>query len=471
MGKNHINRRKFLKYSTCGAMSTATMMSSIINLRALNAAAISDSSVITSGDYKALVCISLDGGNDSFNMLVPTEIEEHSIYSRVRSELALPLNDLQRLSGTHRGRTFGLHPQMNNIRQLYDRGRIAFISNIGTLIEPMTPQDFENESKRMPLGLLSHSDQLQQWQTAITHDRSATGWGGRIADMINDTSPPYNANQNISMNISLSGTNVFQSGLNTSLYSIDRDEGAVGFNGYNDYAFLQNAVDDLLEQQYTDVFKKTYIDGLKRSRDSFIEYAAATESITFDINFPGSRLGKSLHQIAKAIAVQETLGFKRQTFFVNIGGFDNHDELLISHDDRMKKIDQALNSFNSALESLGMVDNVVTFAISDFARTLGSNGNGTDHAWGGNVFAMGGPVKGGAIYGHYPETLDFSDSTVDIGEGILVPTTSADVYFAQLALWFGVSKSNLEDIFPNLINFYNYRNAGNENPLDFLTIS
>ncbi len=451
-------------------MTSTTMLSSILNLRALSAAALQDSAVVTSGDYKALVCLSLNGGNDSFNMLIPTSADEYSAYQRVRSELALSRESLSDLNGSTGGRTFALHPALTNMRQLYADNKVAFVANIGTLVEPMTPDDFFLESKRMPLGLLSHSDQQQQWQTGIPHERSSVGWGGRMAELINDVTPPYNTNQIIPMNISLDGNNIFQNGSSTVSYTVNPENGPVGIIGYDDNPFLQNAVEDLLSQNYTDVFKKTYLKTLDNSLDAYVDYSSAVGDVDLGVSFPRSNIGRSLEQVAKAIAVRETLGFKRQTFFVSQGGFDNHDELLVSHENNMSRIDSALYSFNQAMESLGLGDNVVTFTISDFARTLGSNGNGTDHAWGGNIFAMGGPVQGGTIYGEYPETLDFAENTVDLGGGILVPTTSADVYFAELAQWFGVSKSNLEDIFPNLINFYDYRTAGDSNPLGFLNV-
>lgn len=449
------------------------MMSSILNLKALNSAAITDSTVATAGDYKALVCLSMSGGNDSYNMLVPTSSNEYSAYSRVRSNLALRSSDLLSLNGSTDGRTFGLHPAMVNMRQMYNQGKAAFIANVGTMVEPLTVQEFWAESKKAPLGLLSHSDQLQQWQTAIPHDRTALGWGGRIADLINDTSPPYNLNDKISMNISLSGTNVFQSGLNSSLYSINPDNGPASFQGYDDFPLLKNAVDNLLDQQYDDVFKKTYLKGLRNSRDAFVSFNEAFSNVELETRFPSTprELGESLNQVAKTIASSDELGFKRQTFFIDIGGFDTHDELLVSHTNLLQEIDVSLKSFQDSLIELGMEDQVVTFTISDFSRTLGSNGNGTDHAWGGHVFALGGPVNGGQIYGEYPQTLDLNDNALEVGGGIVLPTTSADLYFAELAHWFGVSKSNLELIFPNLINFYDYRSAGSQNPLNFLNIS
>jgi len=168
--------------------------------------------------------------------------------------------------------------------------------------------------------------------------------------------------------------------------------------------------------------------------------------------------------VATSIAARQTLGMKRQIFFVELGGFDNHDELLNNHAQLLSVLDNGLSSFHDATVELGLEDCVTSFTISDFARTLTSNGNGTDHAWGGNAMVMGGAVKGKDLYGNYPELALGSSS--EIGDGIFVPTTSADEYFAELALWFGVSPNDLSLVLPNLGNFYSF--DPNQSPLQFL---
>ena len=464
-----MNRRKFIKYAGCGAMTSTTMMSSLLNLRAMSSAAMSTG--VGSSDYKALVCLSLQGGNDSYNMLVPTTPEEFSAYRDVRSNVAHERGALQDLSGASNGRTFALHPNLPNLRRLYDEQQLAFIANVGTLVEPLTVDDFFARSKRMPLGLLSHSDQLQQWQTAIPHERSAQGWGARMTELINDMNPGLNTNELIPMNFSLDGINTFHSGQNSIPYTLNPFEGAIGIQGFEDSPLLESAVRDMLSQSYADVYKNTYLSTLNKSIEINEAYSEAIENVNLGVTFPSTVIGASFEQVAKAIAVHETLGFRRQTFFISQGGYDTHDNITIRHDSNMAELDLAIASFQRAMEQLGCDEQVMSFVISDFARTLRSNGNGTDHAWGGNVFAVGGPVRGGQIYGQYPETLDFRDNTVDLGGGVLVPTTSADLYFAEIAQWFGVSQSDLGDIFPNLINFYDFRNTDNNNPLGFLTLS
>ena len=486
MGHRHISRRKFIGQAGCAAMSSTTVLSTLLNLKALNAAALSNSSVIDANDYKALVCISLSGGNDGYNMLVPTTAGEYTDYANVRTNLAIQQQDLLSLNSLNTpGRTFGLHPSMPNVKALFDNQQAAFVANVGTLIEPLTVSEFWNQTKPAPLGLLSHSDQLQQWMTAVPHERASTGWGGKIADMINqmNNSPDLtpNGNTDLSMNISLGGTNLFQTGVESIEYTVDPYGGITEIYGYNDdwqfNTIKKNAIDQILNRTYADIYEKTYANITKKSRDGWLTYKDALEPINLNTDFtPQSPnpdyhgVTMSMEWVAKMIAARDTLGFKRQTFFVDFGGWDHHDEVINAQAEMLAELDYAINQFQLAMAELTASNCVVTFLISDFARTLRSNGNGTDHAWGSHMLTVGGPVIGSRIYGTYPETLDPAQSPDDLGGGIVLPTTSADAYFAELAHWFGVSKSDLELIFPNLVNFYDYR-IDPGNPMNFLTIS
>ena len=476
-----LSRRKFLGHAGCAAMANTTVLSSLLNLKALGAAAMSDSDVLAGDDYKALVCISLSGGNDAYNMLLPTSQREFQDYARVRGNVGISLQNIGHLNPLNTpGRTFGVNGSMPLIRNLFNEGKAAFFANIGTLIEPMTVDDFWIESKRIPLGLLSHSDQLQQWMTAVPHERAAVGWGGRIADMINQ----MNNSEGLSMNVSFGGSNVFQTGVENIAYAMEpnplNETPLKEIRDYNDdwlyNSIRKKAVDSLLERTYSDIYENTYINTARSARDGWLRYRDALNSINLNTSFDyadmysdNSQLANSLGWVAKMIGAREDLGFRRQTFFIDFGGWDHHDGLE-DQPRMLAELDFSVNQFQEAMKELGTEDCVVTFLVSDFARTLRSNGNGTDHAWGSNMMAIGGPVKGQRIYGHYPETLDPGQNPSDLGGGIILPSTSADVYFAELAHWFGVSKSNLEEIFPNLINFYDYRTAEG-NPLDFLTIS
>ena len=462
----HISRRKFLGTASCAAIGSTTFFSTLFNLGMANAAAsraleIED----TTNDYKALVCILLAGGNDSFNMLVPREGQAYTDYAATRSNQTLGQGTLLPITDAMGNNpALGLHPSMPEMQTLFNDQKLAFIANIGTLVEPTTLAQYQNGGVTLPLGLFSHSDQIQQWQTSVPQSRSAYGWGGRMSDILQD----MNNNQNISMNISLSGRNVFQSGNQTAEYTIrPNGTGSIGIQGYGGTsAFDQirtTAISSLMEQQYTDMFTQTYADVVKNAQDTHQLFSGAVENINLNTAFNSDYLAQSLNMVARTIAARETLDVCRQTFFITYSGWDHHDELLNNQAGMLTVVSQALNQFNSAMEELGLSDKVTTFTVSDFARTLTSNGNGTDHGWGGNCMVMGGSVNGGQIYGEYP-TLAL-DSSLDTGNGVLVPTLSTDEYFAELASWFGVNNSDLTNIFPNLLNFYS---PGATPPIGFM---
>ncbi len=462
-----LNRRKFMSKLGCGAMGMTTLYSSLINLKAIGAAA-----GLFSGpeeDYKALVCVLLSGGNDSYNMLVPMASDEYKDYSVTRSNLALAREGLLTLNVQNAGgRSYGLHPSMGRVRGLFNDRKLAFIANIGTLVQPTTKADWEKNDFDLPLGLFSHSDQMQQWQTAFPHERSAVGWGGRIADMVKSV----NKDNGISMNISLAGTNVFQSGKTTIEYAIDPNNGSEGIYGYGvtDQWDVINrmrtaAIDSLVEHQYQNIFQQTYVDVIRVSRDASILFNEALSHVgEFKTTFTDNYLSNSFQMIARVIAARKELGMKRQIFLVDFGGWDHHDEVLANQQDMLGTVSNAWGEFADVLKEINMTDNVVTFSVSEFGRTLTSNGNGTDHAWGGNVMTMGGPVAGGKIYGKYPSLA--LENSLELGNGVLIPTTSVDQYFSELAMWFGVNKSSLKDIFPNLSNFYNLNSTSK--PIGFL---
>ena len=465
MGKHnhHISRRKFLGQASCATIGYTSLLSTLVNLKSMNAMAIDNSLVVGSGDYKALVCIMLEGGNDSFNMLIPTNQTAYNSYADVRSNLAIPQADILGLSGTE----YGLHPALTGMQNLFNDGTLSFISNVGTLVEPVTKQEALDNDPKLPLGLFSHSDQARQWQTALPNERAAVGWGGKIADLIGD----QNNNQNISLNLSLSGGNVFQTGGASVPYALDPTEGSIDINGYDDNWIFNElrskGIDNMLDAQYQDLFKKTYVDVIKVSKTANSEVKAALEALPeMATVFSDNDFSTSLSMVAKMIASRDVLDVKRQIFFVEFGGWDHHDEVIDAQNEMYTMLGNGLSEFNSAMTELNTNDCVTTFSLSEFGRTMTSNGNGTDHGWGGNVFTMGGPVNGGRIFGNYPDLA--LNSGLELGGGVYLPTTSCDEYFSELALWLGVSPSNLADIFPNLGNFYS---AGSGSlPIGFLNI-
>ncbi len=480
--KRTISRRKFLGEASCAAIGATTLFSTLFNLKSLNAAASFNSTIMrgTPEDYRALVCIQFSGGIDSFNMLVPNDNVFYNQYANTRSNMALNRNALLNIHPKvpdRDGRTFGLHPSLVHMQQLFDNEKLAFVSNVGTLIRPMNKIQYYDNSVPAPLGLYSHSDQQQQWQTGLPHERSSIGWGGKMADLMISANP----NNTISMNISLAGSNVFQSGENTVEYSLHPEYGSEGIYGYNseDWLFhnLQTAaINGMVNPVYKNVFKNTYRKTIKTAIEGSELFATAIENApVFNVPFEGDHyFTQSMQMVAKTISGRNTLNVKRQIFFVEFGGWDMHDELLNNQEELLSILDSALHSFYSALEQMGVANQVTTFTLSEFSRTLTSNGNGTDHAWGANVFVMGGDVNGKNIYGQYPSLAltnnNFNNDTnpQEVGGGVLIPTISTDEYFAELALWYGLPSSDLALIFPNIGHFYTPMSG--QMPIGFLNL-
>jgi len=459
----HSPRRQFLGQASCAAVSSIPVLNTLLNLSF--AEKLSALTAPAGGEYRAVVCLFLSGGNDSFNMLVPRETSAYAQYQATRSNLALAPGSLIDIHPTGQN-NYAVHGGMPEIAALFEAGHAAFIANVGTLIEPVQNRaQVTALSKRLPLGLYSHSDQIEQWQTSLPDQRSGIGWAGRTADLLQG----LNANQKVPMNISLDGSNVWQTGHQVAEYAITTD-GAVALQNYN-FGWQQydtvvqsfsQGVDSQLALQYSNVLMQTFNARKKAALDAYNAFTTATSAaLPGGIVFPGSYVGSRLQMIAQAIQghAHSVLGAVRQTFFVNLGGWDHHSGVLNLQGQMLPQISAAIGAFYNQLVAMNMHDKVTLFTASDFGRTLTSNGQGSDHAWGGNQFVVGGSVRGKHIYGSFPSLAINPDSgpeqnPLDTGSGRLIPTTSCDQFFAELALWLGVSPTDLPLVLPNIGNFY-----------------
>ncbi len=454
--KHKITRRKFLGRVGlgCASLGVTPLYSGVTNLGLMNAAAAANRSAFGGADYKALVCIMLSGGNDSFNMLVPRGQSEYQEYADVRGNLAIAQNELLPINPSNvSGQEFGIHPSLTNIQNLFEEGNAAFVANVGALIEPTTVAEYQDDLN-LPLGLFSHVDQRNHWQTSVPQNVNNIGWGGRLADILYTN----NNNNDVSMNISLDGVNVFQRGNIVQEFAIGyQDNGSVLLNGSGENDFYntlkRQTLDNLLDQTYHNILKTAYANTVTSAGNSSFSFSSAIAGAP-QINTPFAEdsLSQKLLMVAKTIAARNTLDVCNQTFFIELGGWDGHNDLLENHTTLLSQLDAAIGSFQLAMAELGVQDDVVGFTMSDFGRKLISNGDGSDHAWGGHSFVFGNPVNGQKIYGQFPDL--FLGNTLDLGGGRLIPTTSCDEYFAELALWFGASSSDLYQIFPNINNFW-----------------
>jgi uncharacterized protein (DUF1501 family) len=449
---NDLSRRRFIGRA-CAAVGATGMLSALAQLRMIGALAAD--SVPT--DYKALVCLFLYGGNDSNNLLVPTDTSDYNIYATDRTVLALPQSALLPISPKtySDGRTWGLHPSMPEMQSLFASGKLAILANTGTLVQPVSLAQYNSGSVALPPQLFSHANQQVQWQSSVPNQPFTTGWGGRLADIVN----ALNTNPKISMLTSVAGENSFQVANTVSQFAVN-PTGAVTLSGTSGstlatarYAAQQSLLNLQEQNLFEAAFGGTTSSAITDANLLNSVLAAAPKLATV---FPTTTAGSQLQMIAQMIGAAPQLGLTRQVFFASLGGFDLHSDQLAPHAALIQQLSQALNAFNSATVELGVQSQVTTFTASDFSRTFNTNGTldttaGSDHGWGSHHFIMGGAVNGGDIYGQVP-LLELG-GPLDTGRGRWIPTTSVDEYSATLATWFGVSPTNLPVVLPNIGNF------------------
>ena len=465
------NRRKFLG-ACCAAVSATGMLSTLAQLRMMGAVASTDNGPRTPPrasalppDYKALVCLFLAGGNDSNNMIVPFDTAGYGAYASAagRGAIALPRNLLLGINPkTSDGREWALHSSLNSdvantnntgLKSLFDEGKMALIGNVGTLVVPTTKQQYTSRSVPLPPQLFSHNDQQVEWQSSVPDKPFSTGWGGRVADLVDS----MNSSSSISMAISLNGQNSFQVGKRVVQFAVNQN-GAIALSGASTNAtnaagHRTRAQNDLLTAPNANLFQTAFA-GLTSNAiaDSALLSGILSGNPPFATTFTNTSLGQQLRTIARLIAAAPQLGLKRQIFFARIGGWDLHDAQLNAHANLFADVSRNVSAFYRATVELGAADQVTTFTASDFGRTYNTNGDGSDHGWGSNHFAVGGAVKGGDIYGKMADlTIRGPDDSGTRGSWI--PTTSVDEYAGTLATWFGVSATNLPVVLPNIGRF------------------
>ena len=480
------SRRQFLGETSCAAIGSTSILSTLLNLTMANHAAAQGGM----GDQrKALVCLFLSGGCDTFNLLIPRDATRYGEYAAARSGLAIPQADLIPLDGSE----FGLHPSCTRLAEMFNgmggdttKKRVSLLANIGTLIEPIAnKQAYLNGNVAVPKALFSHRDQIEQWQTSVPQGmRVLSGWGGRAADVIHSAlNTEQTGGYYMPMNFSLSGNAAFQIGQSEGQFVITSG-GALSFTGSSGNSAVHQAKDQVLrstvaspiEDHYQNLFQRTHGRITANSIERGAEFQTRFDSpgsinglnidtVLAGAGFPNHWLSDQFKAAIKTIAIREALKLKRQTIFIEFGGWDHHTELLTNQRNMLLTLDAVLYAFQSSLETFGLAEDVVTFTCSDFGRTLRSNGQGTDHAWGGNQLVMGAPVAGGLIRGAFPSLVIDGDNDIGRG-GRIFPQLSADEYFCELLRWFGVTAGDMDMVLPNIRNFYDPANVSG--PVGFL---
>lgn len=506
----HLSRRGFIRQAACAGVGLSAMMNTIRDLRLMNAAMAYGPT--QPSDYKALVCVFLNGGNDANNLIIPTIPAEYASYAAIRTSiLAIPNADgspstaLALASDNPDGHNYGIHPACPGLQRLFNEQKAATLFNVGTLVYPMTRAQYNANTVAKPPQLFSHSDQQVQWQTSVPDKPPTTGWGGRLADLMNDVANP---SPKISFATSIAGTNTWQRGTVNQQYNLS-SSGAIDVqsgptNGGGSIG-KKNALLSIMNQSaFTNYQGKAYADAMAHAlneagivNDAIAGYAADTNfvaqagdpllsagtalfpsSIVVPNNggtINSSSLSAQLKMVARLIeagsrwqrngGIDIGMNMRRQIFFVQVGGYDTHTNqtntvasgisnasvVIGSQANLFAELSRSLYGFQRAMEILGLSNSVTSFTMSDFGRTFPSNGQGSDHGWGSHHLMVGGAVKGKKTYGTWPTlTVNGPDDT---STGRWIPTTSVDQYAATLASWFGVGSTDMGIILPNLGRF------------------
>jgi len=424
-------------------------------------------------DYRALVCVFLNGGNDGNNMFL--DLNQYSQYSTTRNAAQLAIAQASFLPvAPVSGGSFGFHPNMPEMQNLFNQGKLAVLCNNGPLVEPLTRTTYQNGTGKKPLQLFSHSDQVGLYQTAIANSVSQTGWGGRLADK----TLGLNGAATFPSNVSIAGVNLYLTGVDTRQLAVADSNTSLA-----NVLQLNNAPSATASEISSRLASFNELRGfdnnfkLIKAASDIRSSSIQTDNALSNVNpvlttvFPNTSISRQLLQVARLIKASTDpaagINMKRQIFFVQIGGFDTHSAQLNGQGTLLQQVSQAINAFFNATVELGLQDKVTLFTMSDFSRTLQPSGTGaaqvgSDHAWGNHQMIVGGAVQGHTLYGTYPNITPGGPDDTDGGaapRGRWIPTTSIEQYAATLASWYGLSSADLTAVFP-LIGHFSTANLG-----------
>ncbi|MBE7493541.1 MAG: DUF1501 domain-containing protein [Verrucomicrobiaceae bacterium] len=560
------NRRDFLLRTGCASMGITSLVNTISQFKLVGSAAAQSAG----DDYKALVCVFLNGGCDSNNMLIPAggASAARADYQSARGVIGIPdaqfdytpaanngyfdgssnnntsavSTRIAPLNGSASGsqydpanrsnytqNNFALHPGAYPLKGLFDSEDLAFIANIGTLVgtQQITRANFNTlPASTKPPQLFSHSDQQVQWQSSLPDKPFSQGWGGRIAEIVAGMN-----SGDLGVSVSIAGANSFQIGVTEQPYFMNTSGsvssltgfsggspstaygsalrntalnpnylgGATPANKYNPLASItgltggdplsgtnyQNtsagwrlrALEQILAASHDSLFDETYVNVPRSARNTeglvgnaLAQTAAPNPTLDqhwtnwFPPGFGVTDLGNQLRIVARMIAGRSVLSNKRQIFFVQIGGWDTHVSQIPNptaqnqgYYNLMNNLSRSIRAFADCMKAIGMWDKVMMFTASDFNRTFTPNRSdatgGSDHAWGGTSLIAGGEVKGGRIYGRFPDLTVNGGIDCTGNRGRWIPSTSVDQKGALIGKWFGLTDAQVTQVFPNFTRF------------------
>ena len=417
-------------------------------------------------DYKAAICLFLNGGNDGNDTLIPVD-GAFGDYARGHGGLTLPRDELHRLSLRDSDHTLALHPALKNLAEITSRGEVAWIANAGPLVEPVTAADVRNGRARVPSFLGSHPDQQRYVSGGVPGTFAArSGWGGRALEQV-----PAELVDDLLSNLALNEDNYLMRG---NFWMPTQSSNIKWLAGMT----LRDVLDGQPSNQYQaylaaskpqpglDQLGRAYQRTIGSILDEALELRRVLDRVPDSLApepthdwLLDNGLMHQLRQGVKTLWAGREAGVPRQMIFLDWGGFDTHASQrgkgLEHHDGLLSALDTGLADLDAQLKAGGLHDQVVTMVISEFGRPLRPNsGGGTDHGWGNHFWVMGGPVKGNRLIGQMPTLVPGGpDDMGDDALGRWVPTINSDQIAASVMEWFGLPRSEFGKVFANLENF------------------
>ena len=434
-----ITRRNFMNLGARAGLASATTPL-WLNLTASRAFA------QVAGSYKAIVLVTLPGGNDGNNTVVPLDAASYAQYRSLRSSIALDQSQLHVLNAASGSPTLGLHPSLMNVAALYNQGTAAIVANVGPLRAPANKQQLQSNTSLIPDSLLSHPVGVAQWESASAIGSPVTGWGGRMADLLTAQSgslPPL---------LDAGPSSIFTVGRSVQAVALQASTGAfVALPGGLDDAVLAIAKNDA--SSTNEIVAQAAQLRVAATKEQVILSQAQSAGASLQTQFPATNFGNAMKAIAQVINGRSVVGASRQIFYCNQGFYDTHVSQTLIQQSALSELDGGLGAFIQALAEMGLSNQVLVCTHSDFSRSMQANGNGgTDHAWGNHQLVLGGGIRGGKVYGSMPD-FDLGGSSDLTGQGIWIPTTSVTQMTAGIGSWMGLNASQLNTVFPDLANF------------------
>ncbi len=438
---NRIDRRHFLQLS-----SRVSLAAALTPLWADPAHAAMLSSTAASG-YKAIVLVTLTGGNDGNNTVISLDNHQYASYAAIRgAALALPQSSILPLSSGSGQPVLGLHPALKNVASMYNAGSALVVANVGPISRLTSKADILAHTSLYPAITRSHPDSLSLWETGqlgTTSQLGLTGWGGRTADFLAQEAgsmPPLFSTAN----------GIFGVGNNVQAVAIQSGAAFAALpSGCNEYiaavAASEQGSSNLLVSNVARLRARAIADQLTLT--SAMSYAPPRTA------FSTSQLSQGFKSIAEVIAGRSVTGANRQLFYLRHDGYDHHTSQLIQQNVQLSIFDESIGSFFAALEESGAHNDVIVVTHSDFGRTLAPNSEGgSDHAWGNHHFVLGGGIAGQRLAGTMPDMALGGSQDLDT-LGTWIPTQSVVQMTAGLASWLGLTDQQVASVFPDLANF------------------